>query len=335
MKKPTFIPHWSVIEHAWSAAWRYKQAWAFGLVAFLVDFGGIFESIFKALPIGGRIGGLLDAGSWMQFIIPINVVWDSLVSLVMAPTMTVALLAALGSIFAVVLFLLGASIVTLGVGALVWTAERATDGRPAPWREALINALRNFWPLLVIVMGTKVVTVFFLGISGLGLSWLLRSGSLSAATAFLLSFILFGFVSIAVSLLAVFSANEVVVNRHGLVDSLRLALLGLRRHWIASIEAAAMILVATVIIFLLALVTLMVIAVPIIFLIALTSSVSMDAIPVLLISLTVFLSIALLIISAAYAGTMQVFAWNAFWQKIGHRTALSRVIGWFGKLIGK
>ena len=218
MKKPTFIPHWSVIEHAWSAAWRYKQAWAFGLVAFLVDFGGIFESIFKALPIGGRIGGLLDAGSWLQFIIPINVVWDSLVSLVMAPTMTVALLAALGSIFAVVLFLLGASIVTLGVGALVWTAERATDGRPAPWREALINALRNFWPLLVIVMGTKVVTVFFLGISGLGLSWLLRSGSLSAATAFLLSFILFGFVSIAVSLLAV---DNVALHGNALTSVLR------------------------------------------------------------------------------------------------------------------
>jgi hypothetical protein len=330
MSKLNYLPHWSLIKRAWAAAWRHKSAWVFGLVAFTVDFGGAFESIFKALPTGGAGG--LAGGAWVGLLMPVSLVWSSLVGLAYAQTATAVILALVGVVVAALIFAAAAAMVGLGVGALVWMAERIAQGKPANWRQGLKVAGRSLWPLTLVIVIMKLGTILTLSLAALVLRWLVIEPSVVSLVAFLLAFALFSAVSVIAAISSVFTVHELVVSKRPLAEAIKMALTGFRRHWIAALEAAAMILAATMVAVGAGMAVFLVLAVPILFGVALFAYLKLAFLVKLLYALTWFVAGAIIILTAAVAGTVQVFAWNAFWQKISHRTFVHHFFGWLSKL---
>ncbi len=330
-----YVPHWSVISRAWSLTWQNRQAWLFGMVAFLADFGGIYETILKAMPVGDQIGSIVEKNFSGAPFLPINFLWSTATNIASAPNASTVILLGVGGVFFLAITVAITAITALAVGALAWIGLRATEKRNAPWRHAIKAAGESIWQLVILLLGAKLIIFAFITLTSHSLNYLLTNGGVLAATIFLLSFFMFVAVGIVTSFIFVFSVFDVMNGGRDLRQSVITAWTSFRRHWISALEVAAMLLATTIVIFTASLLALLIVSVPIIFGIALFSYLKLTVLSHLLIAITGILAVALAAAAAAFCGTIQVFAWSEFWDKVSHRSAVERLFDWIGAKFGR
>lgn len=326
--KALAVPHWPIVKQALAIAWRHKALWLLGLFAILADVGGVFESVIKALPVGDELGGLVSYGTWLDRLVPANATWLALGNAMAMPSAATVAMAVLTVVTSLLLVLLLAGVVTAAIAGAVYAVGILAEGRRVTLGQSLRRGLVFFWPVLALIVAMKIVTALTLGVASASLNWLVHDGRPAAAVAFLTAFIIFGVVSVVISLLTVMGLNEVIHDHRRLGEAVPLAWQRLRRHWLAALELAGLLLLVNIAVFLLALLAVMVLAVPIILLIALFSYLNLNWAVTLLMAGTDLLIVAAVVSAAGLVGITQLASWNIFWQRLGHHSILHRLGSW-------
>jgi hypothetical protein len=327
------IPHWPVVRQALTVAWRNKSLWLLGIFVVLADVGGVFETVIKALPAGGEIGGLLGFGGWFDRLVPLGDTWRAVATAAHAPGFVALLTTALTAVLALAITLVAAAALAVAIGGVASAIGASDEGRKITFADALRRGLAKIWPVLTILVMARLIAIVTLGLAAGALQWLVRSGGVGPAVAFLAAFIAFGVVAVIVSVITVMALYEITVADRPLREAVVMAWGGLRRHWLAALELAALLLLADVAVYLIALLAVMVLAVPIIFLVALAAWLKLAWAVALLTALTLALVFAALVVASGFMGVAQLAAWNLYWQKISHRTFVGHIGEWVRKNI--
>lgn len=326
------LPHWPTVRHALSVAWNHKNLWVLGLLAVAADFGGIFESVFKAMPAGelgagfASVAGSQPFGPWVGQHLPLAGTWNSVLAMVSTPRASAVAVAAVTGVLALAVLLAVASVLALAAAALTLAVNAASVHRRMAFGEAVTLALPSFWPALGLLVAMKLaVGVPFALVAS---SWIrmAEDGGTGAVAVFLVAFTVASVVGVLGSLLAVIALNEVAVNRRPLLEAVYWAARKLKRHWLAALELGALLLLVSAAAYLIALAALLALAVPVIFLIALFAWLKATVIVSLLVAATVALIMLAMMVAAGFVGTAQLAAWNMFWQQLGHRTVFGHVL---------
>lgn len=329
------VPHWAIVRQAFLFSWRHKQLWFLGILAVFADIGGAFEVVLKALPLGDRPGTLLAWDGWLNQLVPLADLWHSAFGMANFGTPEGLISAFITAAVILAVTAVAVFVLTMAVASLVHAVGESEDGQVPTFAGSARHGLKRFWSVLAVIAVAHVLLSLALGNAALALQWVVGSGSVLAAVAFSLALAVFVAVAVSVSVIAVLALNEIVMNDRPVLEAGVWAWFHLRRHALAALELAAVILVVGTLVFLAALAVLLTCGVVILLLVALFAALKLTAAVTALKIITTVLIYVIAASAAGLVGVFQIAVWHLFWQRLAHRTFMQRVVAFAHRLLRK
>jgi len=251
-----------VLKKAAEITRKFKNLWFFGLFAVLVSAGGEYEIISRGLynPDSNSILSAFITSfqtGWQEGAgLAGNSFWQNLGLLILRNSATLATgLFVLLLIVTITLFVVW--LVLASQIALIKDISLAAKNKKATIAEGLQFANKNFWPIFVIIVCLKVALFILFGILGLELMWLFGTG-VWGAVLYLVSFVVFVILTLIISFVLKYQTFYVLLKRQKLFDALKSAGKLFADNWLISLEMAGIMLgaylaVASISVFVLAL----------------------------------------------------------------------------------
>ena len=314
---------------AWRLTISHKHLWIFGFFATFAGFGGVSDIFFGVFDrMTEQLPSLAGASQSSWAILP----GFATISVMMrtSPYPMVSLL-----IFALALllfFTVFAWIVSTSIGSLVGSIRKIErGGRPTlveSFRIGQSTALRVF----VLNIVTKLAIGTILVLIGTNLVQMLRTGSLVAGFFYLLSFVIFTAIAVAVSLIAIYATNSAVIQDLPIVPAVADGLRIIKKHWLVNIEMVILLLLINAVLAVLTLLLAMVLAVPLIFLFMFAALVKSIAMLTVITTITAVVLLAVIVFVGSFATTFQTSCWTLLWVRFSgrgtHVPKIMRLASW-------
>jgi len=216
-----------ILKQALDISWRYKKLWFFGLFASLIG----FNAEYQVTP--GRNGGLVfnsPLKNWLE-----TDIFGYIGQLFSADFSR-------GFIFliACLIFLaLGLLLVWLAVSsqaAIIESNKKLMLGtKKISINEELKNGSHNFWPVLLLNIFSKLITVAALSIIALPVLLSLKF-PICSEILYIVFFIIFVALAIAGQIIIKYAINSTVIFKTNIGQSLKAGHILLKKNWLISIE---------------------------------------------------------------------------------------------------
>ncbi len=222
-----------VLSQAFRNAWTHKQYWPLAFFASLLLSAGAYDVVLTAVrSIGDQSSNLIE-GPRVAMVGPaIAAAWNQIP--------LIDLLSGLQAVIAVALFLIAfAAMSCVSQGGLVFAIGMGHDEKPT-WKQALGVGGRAFWPIAA------------LNALSLGLLWVLRflvafplylvlsEETTLARVLYILSFLFFVALSFVITIVHIFALNAMVLQGARISDAVLRGYQLFKKHWLVTIETAAL-----------------------------------------------------------------------------------------------
>ncbi len=335
--KRTALPLYRQVLHdAWRLSLTHKHLWIFGFFATFIGFGGASEVLLGAYD---RLTSALPvAVSFQQtplMMFPGFATMRAMVNLSPYPAISIAFF----TVTAILLLAVFAYIISLSIGAMIYSVRKIERGGEPTFSEGLKTGSITVGRVLTLNIGAKMAMWLSFAITGANLAHLLVNRDFLSMFFFLCSFVLFTILAVLISILSVYSTNSVVNNNLPIVPSLAEGLKILRNNWLISIEMAIILMVVNVGITVLTIAAAMILSVPLVFIFFVAAIIKSGALMTLVMTVTVIVLVALLFVAVSFLTTLQASAWTLLWIRLGgrkkHHPKIVRIVEWFqAKLLG-
>lgn len=232
----------SIFKKALEVVWENKYLWFFGFFASFLVGGGYLRMAF------GRIDASFAQKSFFMG-------WSKLIS---SDLLGLGVLRDIGSafeqapaasffalVFLLILFILTAFFIWLAVVshiALINNSAKAIQkDKKSDVKEGIEAGMSNFWPVLGIVLASRLFCAFLAAFIGLPLIFIQYNSGLAFNTLYLLMFLVFLPVALAIGFIARYASAYVVIKGKKFIEALEKAWKLFIDNWLVSIEAAALI----------------------------------------------------------------------------------------------
>jgi hypothetical protein len=218
----------------------------------------------------------------------------------------------------------------LSQGALLASASHAQE---LPVREAVRAGRRKFFDLLSLALLSRLASAVCVVLASVPLAYYLTTGSAQDAAAYVLSFLVFFPLAIAVAVISMLAAIDIVRENAGVLLSIRQAIRMFGRHAVSCLELGVLLFGVSLLIYFGAAVVLILLSIPfgVMLNFALLSGVPFVFVLVHVIGILV----AATVIVAAAGGTVafQYVAWTLFYERALHRNAVVRLASKLERLL--
>lgn len=309
-----------VLAEAWQFARRNKKIWIFGLCASFAASGGIYDIVLRSWndAFGRRLAATLPSDA----VIP---AFRDMATAALAraqglpPALIVALLVAL----LVVAFVVWIAVTSQGAVIFAVRGDRKKSSDP---RAAFHAGLRHFWPVLLVDLGVKLLLALFVMINSYPAERLITNPSAQNAGIYVVTFLIAIPLSLVTLLLSVYTMTAIVVRGEGVVDALRSALRTFSRHWIVSLEMAAVLLVIDVLVALGVLLLFLLLSVPFAFMIGSVQLYGSSVGFWLVIILVGVVAAAVMFVLGSLLTTFRYAAWTRLYLRLEERGAVAKIV---------
>lgn len=317
----------AILRDAWRLTLSYKQLWVWGFFASLLGSFGEYEAvgrIFKSIYLASGELNLSDSALstlYSRIIGSAELLFDAARNVTILPPQVI-----LVSVVFVVGGLLLLWLSFTGIIALIAETRRLArsskislaDGFLASQKHLVMTIiiyaagriLMSFLGLLLVLFGLLVVVDVWLGVP-----LLLTSFAVLVPLTFLISFT------------SRFAIIGMVSKGRNMYDAIMEALQLVKKHWLVTLEMAAMLMVITIVVSLFAVIALVVTAVPVV----ITAAVLFEAGQLGMSQIMLFIGVLLIVLPVIFAttfiGTYQWVAWTLLYNSVSRRDAVrSKVI---------
>ncbi len=327
-----------VIKRAWQTVFKFKNLWFFGLFAAILGAGGEYEILTRAMvnPRDGIIAGMINSFKLglENGLVTGQDLWHNFFSTIAKQpgnfSLTILILV-IG--LAISLFILWLAIISQ-IG-LIKNCSSAAKGKGATVNEGINFAVKNFWPVLLVNAGAKIIfSIIFIILGWLVLILTAKSYGL---VAYCCAFIIFLAIVFMISFVARYQIYYILLKKQKLATALDSAWELFKKNWLISLETAFILFAVYLASVVLALFfASLLIAIPLVMLFYLPQAPMFFASSVAILSLLLVLAEILLIV--AFTSAFQWTAWTILFEKLTGGDGVSKIVrgaeairGYFGK----
>ncbi len=310
----------SILKQSFVTAWQHKYLWFFGLFATLLASNFEIELINRFTTKSSST--LYDWQRWADTGVFEARFWTNLMDIARADTWSfVTIVGVVAILILLSIALIWISIVSqialvsnsnkaIAAGRRLTVAERKHD-----MSIGFKEGKRHFWPVFWLNLFVRIA-VYSLALITLIPIVAQRAGGIGGALLYLLIFIVFLAIALAVSLTAKYAIAFIVLKQQSVREAIPGAWRLFWANWLPSIEMAfilfALSIVATVAIILIV----MVLAIPLVLLYVATMALGSMAVFIAILLLSALISLGVVIIGGSIVTVIQTSAWVDFFNQL-------------------
>lgn len=320
-----------ILSRAWQITWRSKYLWFFGLFAALLGNGGELEIIFRGF--NGDISQKLLPG-WQRFaetgIFNTNIFSNAGRLLINDPISLIFILV----VFLMIIFLVGFLIwlVIVSQAALVNNSANIIAGKSHDFKQGLEVGLKKFWPVLGLnILIKAMIYIVFVLLSLPVIFSVAQSNFIAANLLFLISFLLFIPLAIALSFIIKYAIAYVVIKGSRFVEAIKLGWQLFIKNWLVSVEMAFILFFINFFVGLCLLLLFLILAVPFLFLALIFVKATLYFNFWLIIILALILYLSIIVLVGAGLATFQISSWTGLFVELVSRGGMSKIVRIFDK----
>ncbi|MFH1047907.1 MAG: hypothetical protein V1738_06415 [Patescibacteria group bacterium] len=329
--KRTALPLYRQVLHdAWRLTLTHKHLWIFAFFATFIGFGGVSEILLGAYDrLTSALPTVVALNETPLLMLPGFTTIRAMINLSPYPALSLAFFVVLAIMLAAVFIY----IVSLSIGALVYSIRQIERGGQPNFSEGLKAGANSIGQVLIVNLGAKVLVWLTFVVTGANLMHLLAQRSWISLFIFLCSFVLFTIIAVSISILTVYSTNSIVNGKLPIVPSIADGLKILKNNWLVSIEMVIILMVINVGIAVLALALAMIISVPLVFIFFVAAIIKSATMMTAVMTLTFIVLVSILFVAMSFLTTLQTSAWTLLWIELSGRNKyhpkILRLIDWF------
>ncbi|MFA5886782.1 MAG: hypothetical protein WC863_03300 [Patescibacteria group bacterium] len=313
----------ALLKQSFAAAWQYKHLWLFGLFAAIVAGSGSWEYQLLTRNLNQN---LID-GSYLffsQFVSAVDLLKSfalGLVELFTYDFWTIlnALTVLLLSIILIITFIW---LAIVSQAALVDDAKKILNNKKKDIklsiRESFTKVSPYFLPVLCLNITAKLLTTFIFVIISLPLLLMVINDTWLLATIYIILFVLFIPLSLAISLIIKYAIAYTVLEEKSLIASLNHAWRLFRDNWLVSVEMAIILFIINFLASGVIVIILSIFLLPLL-LLGLMLQISWLA------NLIIFLAIILIVIFGSILVTFQIISWTKLFLSLKENNVLAKL----------
>jgi hypothetical protein len=231
----------NILSQAWSATWRNKYLWFFGLFALFISNTGEIDYVFQVL-------GSDKGNSWINFyqqfaatgIFHLQAFFNLIHLFKVDPLGTAIILLVflfvLALFLAVVWLAIVSQIAIVNNSAVIFSSKK---GEPLKLKDGIIAGAKKFWQVLLLNLSARVLIVLaILFVSEPISKKLLNFNSLLGTLISFLFVIVFLIIVLSFSFVVKYAITYIVVRKEKIVPAVKKAWVLFRENWLVSIEMA-------------------------------------------------------------------------------------------------
>ncbi|MBI3120346.1 MAG: hypothetical protein HYZ08_01880 [Candidatus Kerfeldbacteria bacterium] len=315
---------------AMKISWNYKFLWFFGIFTALVGGSGEFQAIarsFDGLSLYQRILIALKNGEATG---TLKNIWNLILDIATTQTFQVVFWA----IVLLILTIMVVMIIIVSQTALVDSTARVLENEPISLDTAWLAGMTHFWRMFAItVIGKVIVVVMYLALTiPLGIGFYSTQGAAWNIALVLLSVFVFLPLAVILNFVVRYAQSYTVIEHQPMSLSFLSAWKLFRQHWIASLEMAVAILLASIIAYLLLVLGVALVAIPFLGVSFILSLFNFDAIAAIIANAGIAAAIIWIALAGSVTSVFQWSAWVTFFMEIQKGTVRSHLAQFVDRL---
>jgi len=326
----------NILSQACKITWRYKYLWFFGLFAALLGNGGEYEILIRSLngdysqSFFPSLRRIAETGVFSSNTL------SNIGQLILEDTLSMLLLIIIGLVI-LVLFGFLVWLVIVSQAALVNNSANIITGgksRASDIQNGVISGMKNFWPVFGLNILIKII--IFLALVLLGLPIILTTGRADAITVnfvYLIAFLIFIPLSIALSFMIKYAIAYVVIRGSGFIESIKQGWQLFARNWIISIEMAFVLFFINLLVGLAIVLTILILAVPFLFLALVFYYLASVAGFWIVAILALIIFLAIIVLAGAALATFQTASWTGLFIELVGKGGASKIMRVMSKIM--
>jgi hypothetical protein len=309
-KSKSTVIYRKLLRNAWSTSWHRKKLWVFGIFAYVLASGGIYDVLTRTISRVEKGGTALD--QVLQGTLYSNKLIGQYFTHIMTLDETRTIIT-ITIITIVCIFLLLASLVSQS--ALVAGLNKKEEMCTKKIRREVLS---HTWDVLVINVINKALSFVLAGVTSLTLGLFLFETTLFNAVLFFAVFLVFIPLTIVINIVTLMATIDAVLKKRHAFGALHEGWKIFKRHWLAALELGLLLFFLVLIVGLLTMLASLILAVPAWILLM---GVLLAGQPFLYAVVMIFCVLAFIGILLAYSGfaaTFQYAAWVLFYKRATH-----------------
>jgi hypothetical protein len=319
-----------ILHDAWRLSLTHKHLWIFGFFATFIGYGGVseivlgaYDKITNSLPLALTLN---DAPFLMM--LPGFATIRAMINLSPIPALSISFFI----IISLLLLAVFAYIVSLSVGALVFSIRKIERGGHPNFSEGLKAGSSTVGRVLTVNVAAKILIWLSFMLTGANLIHLLMQRSFLSLFFFLCSFVLFTIIAVLISIISVYATNSIVIDNLPVVPSVADGLKTLKNNWLVSIETVIILMIVNIGVAVLSLFVAIIISVPLVFMFFVAALIKSGILMTTVMTLTFIVLVAILFVAMSFLTTLQSSAWTLLWIELGGRKKrepkILRLVNW-------
>lgn len=312
-----------ILARAWQITWRHKQLWVLGLLAGLLQAGNVVEILVRSF--SAVTDAQLNLSDYLQRAYPGAALVGLLAFLRGSADLRVAASGGLVFLIIALVTLLFLWVTSVSESALILTASRP------PKKPMALNALfergKPFgWRLVLTHFVSRLLISALLLAASLPLFLVANYASLGNIIFTFVTMMIFLFLALIISFMTLYTACGIVLRKERLLVALHNAWFITGRHFLVSLETAALLFLAQLAAGLMVVLFALLLMFP---LTLLMLGAAISGTPGIIGGIVIFafiLVIALSLILGAAVATFQIVTWTLLYQRFSRGVVVSKIV---------
>jgi len=317
------------IRDAFQAAWKEKRYWFIALFAGILLTGSIYDVVWRGL------NSLSPQASITSTLVPF---WAAMTESWAGLTLTDTILGGVG-VFLITTFCIVVAFSVFGAsciaqGALVYAMGNRRRGETPGVRAALTVGSRAIWPVATLNLFALAVLWAVRSLISIALVISVTDTTVFSYLIYLTAFVVFVTLAVAVVIIQIFALNAMILQGATLAQAIERGVMILRRHWVISLETAAILFVLSIGAWILTIAVNMLLAIPL-FMLSITAAVlNVTVLFWATLYVGILLFILILLAIAGFMIVMHYATWTVMFRRLGEGGAMPKVHRFFRSLFG-
>jgi hypothetical protein len=328
VKNPDGPIYREVLKQAFEASWRDRRFWLLAFPTFFLSSAGVYELAWKSVESSTDKTAILSQAGFL------GEVGRTFLDTLMASGSFLNIVLGFQAflIVGIIAFsLLG--LACIAQGGLIYAIGARRRELPPTLGDAIKIGAACFWPLFSV--NTLVIVIMWMlrFLAALPLVYVLNNFSQLNWILYLVTFAIFVGFQFFVSILQVFALNAIVLQGASVVDAISRAYQMFKKHWLVSIETAAILILVAMVISIGFFGVVSVLLLPLL-LLALTA-ITLQSATMLGFSFTIGTAFMLITMGCtlAFLTQFQYATWTYLYRRLGEGGALPKIQRWFYTIV--
>lgn len=322
--------HRAILKQALKISWKNKFLWVFGIFATLAIASGAYDYQFfiNSFQQSSLDGSIFTLGSILMTLEAIGLFFTGLINLftfdiitILSTLTVIILIAVLGIAFIWLTTTSQISLVSLSKKII----NKRGSIKPFFFKDEFTEAHKHFWPILWLNILFVIASGILISILSLPIISILRSDSGLLSGVYVLIFLIFVPLAVALSLIVRYAIAYKVLEKENFFNSIAKAWKLFTKNWLISLEMGILLFLVSLIAHFVFLVLLSILIYPYL-LFAISKGMAVLAI------FLMFVSLILLALCSAFVTTFQITSWTGLFLKLQKTPVSARLEKFLGGL---